>query len=161
MPTLPRPRFLVQPSTFDAVARIIRSQHVGISIQPEVVQTVPPTEIESLPDNANTIPTEEVVLDPAQPDPIVPSPEPMVEPDPPSPTDESPSEEAHEEATVEESTNSAGTPEPQENSANHTPAWDPDMKKADLLAFAIANGVDVQPTATKAEIVAAIKAAGF
>jgi len=85
----------------------------------------------------------------------------MVEPDPPSPTDESPSEEAHEEATVEESTNSAGTPEPQENSANHTPAWDPDMKKADLLAFAIANGVDVQPTATKAEIVAAIKAAGF
>ncbi len=166
MPTIPRPRFLVPPSTFDAVARIRRAQYTPVTapIQEIPVPVAPVPVVEPLP----VAPPPPVVMEELTVEPVAVV-EPVMVPD--ANVVETPAEETETQPVVED-------PQPVEPNVieetvtpvadstvsveeTSTPDWDPEMKKSDLLAFAVSKGVDVKGTDTKAEIAAAIKAAGF
>lgn len=170
MPLLPRPRFLISPSTFDAVSRILRSQYVGLPQPspdlPVTVKPLPKVEPESIGvSSSSEVPT---VLETPTPEPA----KEVVVPEPNTPVKTEPFAEppVGEDANVAnvEPVNPIGSEDPPPATDVGSPVdskpevlWDPDMKKADLLSFAMSHGIDVAVTATKAEIVAAIRTAGF
>lgn len=161
---IPAPRKIVKPLR-DNLALIARSLHNSVSsalvptvvasteVAVAVVEEVAPAPVEMAPSEEvaevpETIASEEMVPE------MIPEPIEAVDPEPiPAEEVEEPAEEAH--VIVRETVEFVeipGTPESPSDAS-----WDASMKKADLLIVAASKGISLPPTATKTEILNALK----